>query len=91
MNAGFQRQLLPGMVLSVDYLRNVNLHYLIGVDLNHSGDVRQFSKATATLAPPATLTRSFGVRQTSAVTSAPVVLAKVSTCWVIVLAASLAS
>src|SRR6202522_4552754 len=50
MNAGFQRQLLPGMVLSVDYLRNVNLHYLIGVDLNHSGDVRQFSKANATLA-----------------------------------------
>ena len=27
MNAGIQRQLLPGMVLSVDYLRNVNLHY----------------------------------------------------------------
>jgi hypothetical protein len=50
MNAGFQRQLLPGMVLSVDYLRNVNLHYLIGVDLNHSGDVRQFSKSNATLA-----------------------------------------
>jgi hypothetical protein len=50
MNAGFQRQLLPGMVLSVDYLRNVNLHYLIGVDLNHSGDVRQFSKSAATTA-----------------------------------------
>jgi hypothetical protein len=40
MNIGFQRELLPGMVLSVDYLRNVNLHYLIGVDANHSGDAR---------------------------------------------------
>src|SRR6202789_45370 len=50
MNAGIQRELRPGMVLSVDYLRNVNLHYLIGLDANHSGDVRQFSKANATLA-----------------------------------------
>src|SRR4029077_8850463 len=47
MNAGVQRQLRPGMVLSVDYLRNVNLHYLIGVDVNHSGDVRFFNKAAA--------------------------------------------
>jgi Carboxypeptidase regulatory-like domain len=39
MNAGIQREIMPGMVLSVDYLRNVNLHYLIGIDANHSGDV----------------------------------------------------
>ncbi len=44
---GLQRQLLPGMVLSVDYLRNVNLHYLIGVDVNHSGDTRFFNKTAA--------------------------------------------
>jgi hypothetical protein len=50
MNAGIQRELMPGMVLSVDYLRNVNLHYLIGIDENHSGDVRFFSKSAATLA-----------------------------------------
>ena len=39
MNIGIQREIIPGMILSVDYLRNVNLHYLIGVDVNHSGDV----------------------------------------------------
>jgi len=54
MNAGIQRELRPGMVLSVDYLRNVALHYLIGVDLNHSGDVRYFSKSAALAAISAT-------------------------------------
>jgi len=54
MNAGIQRELRPGMVLSVDYLRNVNLHYLIGVDANHSGDVRYFSKSAALAAISAT-------------------------------------
>jgi hypothetical protein len=47
MNAGIQKELRPGMVLSVDYLRNVNLHYLIGVDANHSGDTRYFNVAAA--------------------------------------------
>ncbi|MGA7919071.1 MAG: carboxypeptidase regulatory-like domain-containing protein [Candidatus Acidiferrales bacterium] len=55
MNAGIQRELMPGMVLSVDYLRNVNLHYLIGVDANHSGDVRYFNKSAAQQAIAATL------------------------------------
>jgi len=55
MNAGIQRELRPGMVLSVDYLRNVALHYLIGVDLNHSGDVRFFNKSAAQQAIAATL------------------------------------
>jgi hypothetical protein len=54
MNAGIQRELRPGMVLSVDYLRNVGLHYLIGVDANHSGDVRYFSKSAALAAISAT-------------------------------------
>src|SRR5262249_23651782 len=39
INVGVQRQLRQGMVLSVDYLRNVGLHYLIGTDINHTGDV----------------------------------------------------
>jgi hypothetical protein len=56
MNAGIQRELRPGMVLSVDYLRNVGLHYLIGVDANHSGDVRFFNKSAAQQAIAATLT-----------------------------------
>src|ERR1700733_2664235 len=55
MNAGIQRELRPGMVLSVDYLRNVALHYLIGVDANHSGDIRFFNKSAAQQAIAATL------------------------------------
>lgn len=55
INAGIQRQIMPGMVLSVDYLRNVNLHYLIGVDANHSGDIRYFNKSAAQQAIAATL------------------------------------
>lgn len=55
MNAGIQREIMPGMVLSVDYLRNVNLHYLIGIDANHSGDVRFFNKTAAQDAIAATL------------------------------------
>ena len=54
MNAGIQRQLRPGMVLSVDYLRNVNLHYLLGIDVNHSGDTRFFNKTAALAAISAT-------------------------------------
>ena len=55
VNAGIQRELRPGMVLTVDYLRNVALHYLIGVDLNHSGDTRFFNKSAAQQAIAATL------------------------------------
>jgi hypothetical protein len=55
MNAGIQREIMPGMVLSVDYIRNVNLHYLIGLDANHTGDVRFFNKSAAQQAIAATL------------------------------------
>ena len=47
MNIGIQRELHKGMVLSVDYIRNVQTHYLLGVDQNHTGDIRYFSKAGA--------------------------------------------
>src|SRR5262249_50334929 len=39
-NIGVSRELRPGTVLTVDYLRNVALHGLIGVDSNHVGDSR---------------------------------------------------
>jgi len=47
MNIGIQRELRPGMVLSVDYIRNVQTHYLLGVDRNHAGDIRYFNVAGA--------------------------------------------
>jgi hypothetical protein len=48
MNAGVQRELRPGTVLSVDYLRNVGLHTLLGVDQNHVGDARYLDTTAAT-------------------------------------------
>jgi hypothetical protein len=43
MNIGVQREIRPGMVLSVDFVRNVQTHYLLGVDRNHAGDIRYFN------------------------------------------------
>lgn len=55
MNIGFQRELKPGMVVSADLVRNVQTHYLLGVDQNHAGDVRYFDKGGAQAAIAATL------------------------------------
>jgi len=61
LNAGIQRQLRPGMVLSVDYLRNVNLRYLVGIDANHSGDVNpKFFNLAAAQQAIATTNSQFG-------------------------------
>ncbi|HXP43808.1 MAG TPA: carboxypeptidase regulatory-like domain-containing protein, partial [Candidatus Acidoferrales bacterium] len=38
MNIGIQRQITKGGVLTVDYLRNIGLHFQVGVDVNHAGD-----------------------------------------------------
>jgi hypothetical protein len=46
-NVGVSRELRPGTVLTVDYLRNVALHGLIGVDSNHVGDARFLNKTAA--------------------------------------------
>src|SRR5262249_45710408 len=43
MNVGIQRQIRQGMVLSADYVRNVETRSLLGVNLNHTGDVRYFN------------------------------------------------
>jgi len=55
MNLGVQRELHRGMVLSVDFIRNVQTHYLLGVDQNHAGDVRYFNPSGAQAAIAATL------------------------------------
>jgi len=54
MNIGIQQELRPGMVLSADYLRNVGTHYVLGIDENHTGDIRYFNKAAALQAISAT-------------------------------------
>jgi Carboxypeptidase regulatory-like domain len=54
MNAGFQREIHRGMVLTMDYLRNIETHTLIAVDTNHVGDARFFNLANALAAVSAT-------------------------------------
>ncbi|HKI00232.1 MAG TPA: carboxypeptidase-like regulatory domain-containing protein [Candidatus Sulfotelmatobacter sp.] len=44
MNIGVQRQLGKGGVLTVDYLRNISLHFQVGIDVNHVGDARYLEK-----------------------------------------------
>jgi len=54
LNAGIQRQLARNTVLSVDYVRNVGLHYLLGIDVNHVGAARTLNTANALAAISAT-------------------------------------
>jgi len=55
MNVGVQQELRPGMVFSADFVRNVQTHYFLGIDENHTGDVHHFDKAAAQQAIAATL------------------------------------
>ncbi len=59
INVGIQRELSPGMVISVDYVRNVTTGLLLGIDVNHTGDARFFNKPGALNAISAT-TSQFG-------------------------------
>ncbi|HEV2387141.1 MAG TPA: carboxypeptidase-like regulatory domain-containing protein [Candidatus Acidoferrales bacterium] len=59
INAGIQHQFGRGTVLTVDYLRNVSTHYLLGIDTNRVGDARFLDKAAAIGAIDAT-NASFG-------------------------------
>jgi hypothetical protein len=55
MNIGVQREIRSGIVFSADFVRNVQTHYFLGIDENHTGDVRYFNKAAAQQAIAATL------------------------------------
>jgi hypothetical protein len=57
MNLGIQREVHRGMVISADYVRNVQTHFLLGVDQNHAGDTRYFNKAGAQAAIANTLSQ----------------------------------
>ncbi len=47
MNAGFQHEIRPGLILSADYVRNIETHGLLGVDINHTGAARYFNAGSA--------------------------------------------
>jgi hypothetical protein len=55
INLGIQREIRHGMVLSADYLRNIETRTLLGIDVNKVGDVSTFSLPGATAAIAATL------------------------------------
>lgn len=59
MNFGLQKEVYKGTVVSIDYLRNVETHTLLGIDTNHVGDARYFNLANAQAAISAT-NSSFG-------------------------------
>ena len=70
MNIGVSRELKRGTVLSVDYVRNVGTHFLLGVDTNQIGDSRNFDPTAAAGAIAATLS-ACGVASVQASYSAP--------------------
>lgn len=47
MNIGFQKQIRQTTLFSVDYVRNVGTHYLIGYDTNHVGDATHLNTNAA--------------------------------------------
>jgi hypothetical protein len=54
MNVGVQHEIRPGMVVTVDYLRNIATHTLLILDTNHVGDSRFFDASAARAAIAAT-------------------------------------
>jgi hypothetical protein len=60
LNLGFQHELRPGMVMTLDYLRNIETHTLIAIDTNHVGDARFFYSANAQAAMIATAANNAG-------------------------------
>lgn len=70
MNFGMQREIRRGLVVSADFLRNVQTHYFLALDENHTGDVRYFNKAGAVQAINNTLA-TCGVTSIQAGISAP--------------------
>jgi hypothetical protein len=70
MNAGVEREIRKGTVLTVEYLRNVTTHPLLGFDQNHVGDTRYFNKGAAQQAIAATLAQC-GVGSIAAGIAAP--------------------
>jgi len=79
MNIGIQRELTKGGVLTVDYLRNIGLHFQVGVDVNHAGDSRYLEMNAAldaigttafnnsSCAPGGAANTNYGVTQANAV------------------------
>jgi hypothetical protein len=54
MNFGIQREIRHGMVLTADFVRNVETRSLLAIDENHDGSIKNFNLANAQAAIAAT-------------------------------------
>jgi hypothetical protein len=71
MNFGVQHQFGHNTVLSVDYVRNVGLHYLLGIDTNKVGDARFLNIPNAQAAITSTLTACGAATIDAAIAACP--------------------
>jgi hypothetical protein len=71
INAGVQHEFRPGTVLSVDYVRNRALHYLVYYDTNHVGAARYLNLTNANTAIGTTLTNCGVASIGAAITNCP--------------------
>jgi hypothetical protein len=71
MNVGVQRELWKGTVLSVDYLRNIGVHFLLAYDVNHVGDSRFLNTAAAQAAIAKTLSNCGAASINAALVTCP--------------------
>ena len=54
INFGIQREIRHGLIFSADFLRNVETHAPLGIDINHTGSTKYFNLAGAQQAIAAT-------------------------------------
>jgi hypothetical protein len=71
MNIGVQHQFGHNTVLSVDFVRNVGLHYLLGVDTNRVGSASFLNVPNAQAAITATLTACGAASIDAAIAACP--------------------
>jgi hypothetical protein len=71
MNIGVQQQIAKNFVVTVDYLRNVGQNFVLGIDENHVGDVRNFNAANAVAAVAATVQACGATSVDAAIASCP--------------------
>jgi hypothetical protein len=71
LNVGMQHEFRHGVVLSADYLRNVETHGLLGIDANDVGDPRFFDLSSAQQAIQNTIAACGATSLQGAITSCP--------------------
>lgn len=71
MNIGIQHEMRRGMLLSLDFLRSIETHGLLGVDANDVGDPRYFNLSSAQQAIQNAITACGATSLQGAISSCP--------------------